>query len=40
MIHYRCTENLDPEKLTTDLEKVPWLTLGIFDDPDALRKDL
>ncbi len=34
MIHYRSTKNLHPEKITADLEKVPWSILDMFDDPD------
>ncbi len=34
MIHYRSTNDLDPKRLTADLEKVPWLILDMFDDPD------
>ncbi len=34
MIHYRCTKDLDPEKLTAVLEKLHWSILDIFDDPD------
>ncbi len=34
MIHYGNTKNLDPEKLTADLERVPWSIMDMFDGPD------